>query len=99
MSSNDTEPGVKPIGISPDEEAREIIRYQQRVEDAVKLIQSGKIGQTEVIELVFSCKRSGRADSLYGKARAAVLAQLGPSTPEYRPLTDEHRTALQLDKR
>jgi hypothetical protein len=65
------------------EAAREIIRYQVKVEDAVKLIQSGKIGQTEVIELVFNCKRSGRADSPYGKARAAVLAQLGPVRPEY----------------
>jgi hypothetical protein len=65
------------------EAAREIIRYQQRVEDAVKIIQSGRVGQTEVIELVFNCKRSGRADSPYAKARAAVQAQLGPARPEY----------------
>lgn len=71
-----------PVNVLP-EAVREIIRYQVRVEDAVKLIQSGKIGQTEVIELVFNCKRSGRADSPYGKARAAVLAQLGPARPEY----------------
>jgi len=65
------------------EEAREIIRYQAKVEALSALISAGKVPQTEGIELVFDCKRSGRADSPYGKARAAVQAQLGPARPEF----------------
>jgi len=80
------------------EEAREIIRYQAKVEALAALLTAGKVPQTEGIELVFNCKRSGRADSPYGKARAAVVAQLGADKPEYRTLDEAHRTALQLDQ-
>jgi hypothetical protein len=85
----------------PDE-AREIIRFQRAVEAVVALIGSGKVGQTEAIEIIFGCKRSGRADSPYARARAAVQAQLGPIGPAYPPLTPEQallRSQLQLDGR
>jgi hypothetical protein len=53
------------------------------VEALAALVTASKVPQTEGIELVFNCKRSGRADSLYGKARAVLVAQLCPARPEH----------------
>ena len=64
------------------EEARAIIRFQQQVEGVINIVESGKIGQIEAIERIFGGKRSGRADSPYARARAAVEAQMKPTRPE-----------------
>ncbi len=65
------------------EEAREIVRFQAKVEAAAAIVESGKVGQTDAIEIIFHCKRSGRVDSPYGKARDALLVRLGPERPLY----------------
>lgn len=65
------------------EAAREIVRFQAQVEAVIAIVESGKVGQTEAIERIFKCKRSGRPDSHYAKARAAVEAQQKPQRPEY----------------
>jgi hypothetical protein len=57
------------------EEVRETIRFWAMVESTERIISGGKVGQTEAIELVFNCKRSGRPDSLYARARAALNAR------------------------
>jgi hypothetical protein len=57
------------------EEVRDVVRFWAMVESAERIIAGGKIGQTEAIELVFNCKRSGRADSLYARARSALNAR------------------------
>jgi hypothetical protein len=64
------------------EEAREIVRFQARVEAVIAIVESGKLGQTEAIERIFGVKRSGRPDSPYARARAAVEAQQKPQRPE-----------------
>lgn len=72
-------------GPSPDiTAAREAIRFQAKVEAAVAVINTGKMGQTEAIEAIFACKRSGRADSPYARARAAIQARITPTAPQYR---------------
>jgi len=68
------------------EAAREIVRFQARVEAVIAVVGSGKVGQVEAIERIFVCKRSGRPDSPYGRARAAVEAQ---SKPQRRELVGE----------
>lgn len=57
------------------EEIREVVRFWAMVESAERIIAGGKVGQTEAIELVFNCKRSGRPDSPYARARAALNAR------------------------
>lgn len=64
-------------------EVRAIIRHERAVEAAVALITSGKVGQVEAIEIIFACKRSGRPESLYARARAAVLERLD-ERPQFR---------------
>lgn len=64
------------------EAAREIIRFQTRVEDVIAVVESGKLGQVEAIERIFKVKRSGRPDSPYARARAAVEAQMKPQRRE-----------------
>lgn len=65
------------------EQLRAIVRFQSKVEAVIAIVESGKVGQTEAIERIFECKRSGRADSVYSRAHAAVVAQMGPVKPEY----------------
>lgn len=65
------------------EEAREIVRFQAKVEAVIAIMESGKVGQVEAIERIFGVKRSGRPDSPYARARAAVEAQSKPARPEY----------------
>jgi hypothetical protein len=57
------------------EEVREILRFWAKVEAAEAIIAGGKVGQTEAIETVFGCKRSGRPESVYGRAVAAIRAR------------------------
>jgi hypothetical protein len=57
------------------EEVRELLRFWAMVDAAERVIAGGKVGQTEAIELVFNCKRSGRPDSIYGRAVAAIRAR------------------------
>jgi hypothetical protein len=57
------------------EEIREVMRFWAKVEAAEQIIAGGKIGQVEAVELIFNCKRSGRADSIYGRAVAAIKAR------------------------
>jgi hypothetical protein len=76
--------------VLPDQ-AREIIRFQRAIEATSAIIGSGELGQTEAIEIIFGCKPSGRADSPYARARAAVQAQLGPIGPAFPPLTAEQQ--------
>lgn len=57
------------------EEVREIMRFQAKVEAVENILKSGKIGQVEAIEFVFECKRSGRPESVYARAVAAVKAR------------------------
>lgn len=64
------------------EAARDIVRFQAKVEAVLAIVESGKVGQVEAIERIFSCKRSGRAESVYARARAAVEAQTTPARPE-----------------
>ena len=82
------------------EEVREIVRFWANVEAVEAVIKTGKIGQTEAIEAVFRCKRSGRPDSPYSRAHAAIQARM-TTEPRYRPLTAEQeatREALALDR-
>lgn len=65
------------------EAAREIVRFQAKVEAVLAIVESGKVGQVEAIERIFVCKRSGRAESVYARARAAVEAQIQPAPVEY----------------
>lgn len=65
------------------EAARDIVRFQARVEAVIAIVESGKVGQVEAIERIFGCKRSGRAESVYARARAAVEAQIQPAPVEY----------------
>ena len=62
------------------EEVRNIIRLQAKAEAVAALVNGGKIGKVEAIELVFDCRRSGRPESVYTQANAAVtpLVAAGP---------------------
>lgn len=57
------------------EEARDIVRFWAMVEAAERVIKHGKLGQAEAIEVVFGCSRSSRPESVYARARAALLAR------------------------
>lgn len=57
------------------EVARDIIQFWTKVEDVERIIAGGKIGQAEAVEIIFQCKRSGRPDSLYARAVAAIKAR------------------------
>jgi hypothetical protein len=57
------------------EEARDIIIFWGNVAAVERIVAGGKMGVVEAIELIFECKRNGRADSVYGKARAAINAR------------------------
>jgi hypothetical protein len=76
------------------EAAREIIQFWTRVEAVEDITRGGKVGMVEAIELVFKCKRNGRPDSVYGRARAAIQARETPQyihqlTPEQKRLREE----------
>jgi hypothetical protein len=82
------------------EAARDIIKFWAQVEDVERIIAGGKVGMVEAIELIFVCKRNGRADSVYGRARAAIQARAQPRYPQ--PLSPEQqrlRDELALDNR
>lgn len=75
------------------EEAREIIRFQAKVEALAELIKSGQItNMAKGIEAAFGCSRSGKEDSVYQRARRA-LDPLVTSAPQYRPLSPEQQAA------
>lgn len=79
------------------EAAREIIQFWTKIDAVERIIAGGKVGMVEAIEAVFECKRNGRPDSVYGRARAALQAR---EQPQYRPLTpeqEETRAALALE--
>jgi len=83
-------------GAIPDD-ARDIIKFWAKVEAVEHIIAGGKVGMVEAVELIFECKRNGRPDSVYGRARAAIQAR---ERPQYRPLTpeqEETRAALVLE--
>jgi hypothetical protein len=82
--NDDLRPQPFAQGVIP-EEARDIIKFWTRVEAVEHLTASGKMGMVEAIELIFECKRNGRADSVYGKARAAIQAR---SESTYRQRQD-----------
>lgn len=70
--------GLRPQGVAQPvipEEARDIIQFWTKIEDTERVIKSGKLGTVEAIELIFECKRNGRPDSVYGRARAALQAR------------------------
>jgi hypothetical protein len=71
-------------GVIP-EEARDIIIFWGNVAAVERIVAGGKVGMVEAIELIFECKRNGRADSVYGKARAAIQAR---SESTYRQRQD-----------
>lgn len=80
-------------GVLP-EEARDIIKFWARVEAVERIVAGGKVGMVEAIELIFECKRNGRPDSVYGRARAAIQARERPQyihqlTPEQKRLREE----------
>lgn len=58
----------------PDE-VREVVRFWAMVEAAERVVQSGKMGQVEAVETIFGCKRSGRPESTYARAVAALKAR------------------------
>jgi hypothetical protein len=64
--------------------AREAIRFQAKVEALADLVNAGKVPQAEGIEIVFHCKRSGRAESPYARARAAIQAHITLPAAQYR---------------
>jgi hypothetical protein len=76
--------------VLPDE-VRDVVRFWAMVESAERVIAGGKLGQTEAVELVFACKRSGRPDSTYARAVAAIKAR---SDAAYRE-RQAHLVALQ----
>lgn len=75
------------------EEAREIIRFQAKVEALADLINSGQVSNmAKGIEGVFHCSRSGKEDSIYQKARR-TLDPLVKTGPQFRPLSPEQQNA------
>jgi hypothetical protein len=74
------------------EELREIVRFWANVDAVEAVVRTGKLGQVEAIEAIFRCKRSGRPDSPYARAHAAVTARLAPA--RYRVYTEEEKTYL-----
>jgi hypothetical protein len=71
------------------EAVRDIIRFQAKIEALAELIGAGKVPQAEGIEIVFHCKRSGRPESPYARARAAIQVHLASTRPEYRAYPGE----------
>ena len=66
------------------EEIREVMRFWAKVEAAEAIIKTGKMGQTEAIEAVFNCKRSGRPDSPYASGCAcAAFGGIGSRTERW----------------
>jgi hypothetical protein len=84
------------------EEAREIIRFQAKVEALADLIKSGQVSNmAKGIEGVFHCSRSGKEDSIYQKARRTLEPLVKPA-PQFRPLSPEQqatREALGLPEK
>lgn len=75
------------------EEAREIIRFQAKVEALADLIKSDQVSNmAKGIERVFHCSRSSKEDSPYQRARRAI-DPLVKATPQYRALTPEQQAA------
>lgn len=60
----------------PPEGSIEAAVFSALTDTCVRVIATGKMGQTEAIEVVFGCKRSGKLTSPYARARAAVLDRL-----------------------
>jgi uncharacterized membrane protein len=72
------------------EEARDIIRFQAKIEVLAELIKAGDVSNKAMgIEHAFKCSRTSREDSVYQKARRA-LDPLLDEKPQYpQPLTPE----------
>jgi hypothetical protein len=79
------------------EEVREVMRFWAMVEVAERVIKSGKMGTAEAIETVFNCKRSGRPDSVYARARAALNARSEASYRERQDRLVELQTAATVE--
>lgn len=88
---NDRLPGQPVAAPAVPDDARDIIKFWANVEAVEAIVRTGKIGQVEAIETIFGCKRSGRPESVYGRAVAAVKAR---EQPRYAiPLTPEQVAA------
>lgn len=76
-------------GLLPGNDAGNGVVFSAQLDMCLRLIGSGKVGQTEAIEIAFGCKRSGKPDSPYAKARAAVGARMGQKPePEWEIVSD-----------
>lgn len=85
-------PAVLLDTVSPDiTAAREVIRFQAKVEALADLVRAEKVPQAKGIEIVFHCSRSSRPESTYERARAALKPLL--DQPTYRALDEQHRPA------
>ncbi len=81
------------------EEAREIIRFQAKVEALADLIKLGQVSNmAKGIEGVFHCSRSGKEDSTYQQVRRLLepLIKTGPQYPQRTPEQQAAREALGL---
>lgn len=64
------------------EAAREIIRFQAKVEAVATLLASGRLtNKAEAIEQVFGCSRSSKPESVYQRANRALSVIATRSTP------------------
>lgn len=67
--------------------------FQGKIEALAMLVNAGKVGQTEGLELVFQCSRSSRTDSPYHLARIALLPLITHPVPRFPALTEEQQQA------
>lgn len=83
------------------EEAREIIRFQAKVEVLADLLADGQLSnKAKAIERTFHCARSGKPDSLYARVnRALEPMTMKPRFPELTPEQSKQRAALGLPSR
>jgi hypothetical protein len=79
------------------EEIREVVRFWAMVDVAERIIAGGKVGQTEAIELIFNCKRSGRPESVYARAVAAIKARSDTAYRERQARLVELQAAAEED--
>lgn len=80
-------------------ESRDIIRMQAKAEAVAALLRSGKLtNKAEAIELIFDCRRSGRATSAYQQALALVDRQI-ERFPNRTPEQEQVRAELGLTTR
>ena len=91
-TDNAINPGLNDSALLP-EEAREIVRFQAKIEVLADLIKDGQVSNmAKGIEKGLHCSRSGKEDSTYQRARRALEPLVKPA-PQYRQLTPEQQAA------